>query len=63
MHSCPPLPLSKISDPIKIHILGGFAVKKRSGVQDELLSDQSCPLPTSTRRLEPNDHSRFVIST
>jgi len=32
-------------------------------VQDGLWSDQSCPLPTLTHRLEPNGRSRFVIST
>jgi len=37
------------------------AVRKRSWVQDGLWSNQSCPLPTLTRRLEPNDRSRFVI--
>jgi len=38
------------------------AVKKRCWVQDGLWSDQSCPLPTLTHRLELNDRSLFVIS-
>jgi len=35
-------------------------VGKPSWVQDGLWSDQSCPLPTLTYRLEPNDRPRYL---
>jgi len=39
-------------------------VRKGCWVQDGLWSDQrTCPPPTLTHRLEPNNRSRFVIST
>jgi len=36
-----------------------LAVRNQCWIQDGLWSDQSCPLPTLTPWLEPNDRSRF----
>ena len=61
--------IMSFSSTLQVSSLGAFArsqytaaMRKRSWVQDGLWSDQSCPLPTLTPQLEPNDRSRFVIS-
>ena len=53
-----PESLKKLQSRAREHAV---TVSKWSGVQDGLWLDQSCPLPTLTHRLEPNDHYSLRI--